>query len=265
MDLIFDGRYASEFNLYMCNVTTSAGTEVSSVSELTFDTFRPAGLNKDIFIDATSTNLTKTIQFLKIVDCEPVDIDDYDLMSIVRWFNRSDGYYPLSIIRDYVSDITTYDAKIDVKKIELFNGIIGVEFDITTNSICGYQSRTVNRTLSANESFVINNQSSLVGEQAVDMKVNVLAAGNLEIGVSYNGDILYKIKVKNCIKNENIIFSSNCIYDSDNRSNNSHLTQDFNYKFPKIYSSLTDQKTTFITNLPCKIEVSYKNYRKVGL
>ena len=113
--------------------------------------------------------------------------------------------------------------------------------------------------------MVINNQSSLVGEQAVDMKINVLTAGNLEIGVSYNGDILYKIKVKNCIKNENIIFSSNYIYDSDNRSNNSHLTQDFNYKFPKIYSSLTNQKTTFTTNLPCKIEVSYKNYRKVGL
>lgn len=65
MDLIFDGRYASEFNLYVCNVTTSAGTEVTSVSELTFDTFRPAGLNKDIFIDATSTNLTMDCPNLK--------------------------------------------------------------------------------------------------------------------------------------------------------------------------------------------------------
>ena len=261
-DFMFDGRYGSSYNLLICNINGS--TEDSNiVSDNNFSTFQPAKNDKNYFISSNySSVLTKNIQVCKTNNCQIVDITDYDVESISRWLCREDGYHRFAFVNKDGENTIEYNAKININKIELGNGIIGLELTITTDSQYGYTKRKTEIILDENQTVCINNTSSKLGKIKVNMQLLCDSDGDYIITHTF-GDKSNKISFKNCVNGEYINVSDMCVLTSSISSHD--ISNDFNYIFPFIQSTISDTKNYFKSNLPCKLTIEYELRRKVGI
>lgn len=185
-DFIFDGRYGSDFNLKICDITSNNSTDSSTISKTDFSTFQSSNSYKNYFTGSTSSEfLTTTFQVGHFENCQMQDFDDDLLEAVSRWFCREDGYHRFAFINS-LDDTVEYNAKIDMNKIELGTRVIGLEFTVTTDSQIGYTKRKINKTLSADESFIINDTSSKTGSSPIDVIIKCKQAGDLALSYSFN-------------------------------------------------------------------------------
>ena len=86
-DFIFDGRYGSDFNLKICDITSNSSTGSSTISKTDFSTFQPSSSYKNYFTGSTSSEvLTTTFQVGHFENCQMQDFDDDLLEAVSRWF-----------------------------------------------------------------------------------------------------------------------------------------------------------------------------------
>lgn len=261
-DFIFDGRYASSYNLMMCNFNDSGETS-DIVSNNDFNTFQAAKNDKNYFVGSNDSSvLSKKIQVCKTDNCHIVNMTDYDIETISRWLCREDGYYRFAFVNNNGDNTIEYNAKIDINKIELWNNIIGLELTITTDSQYGYTKRKTEVTLDKNQMVCINNNSSKMGEIKANMQLLCNSDGDYIITHTFNNKSK-EITFANCTNGEYINISDMCVLSSSISSHD--ISNDFNYIFPKLYSNISDTKNYFKSNLPCKLTIEYELKRKVGI
>lgn len=261
-DFIFDGRYGSDFNLKICDITSNSSTDSSTISKTDFSTFQSSNSYKNYFTGSTSSEfLTTTFQVGHLENCQMQDFDDDLLEAVSRWFCREDGYHRFAFINS-LDDTVEYNAKIDMNKIELGTRVIGLEFTVTTDSQIGYTKRKINKTLSADESFIINDTSSKTGSSPIDVIIKCKQAGDLALSYSFNNKER-TTRINNCSNGEIISINNMQVVTSSLSSHD--VMEDFNFSFPKIYTSVKSTVNTFRVNIPCDIEIKYELRRKVGI
>ena len=261
-DFIFDGRYGSDFNLKICDITSNSSTDSSTISKTDFSTFQPSNAYKNYFTGSTSSEvLTTTFQVGHFENCQMQDFDDDLLEAVSRWFCREDGYHRFAFINS-LDDTVEYNAKIDMNKIELGTRVIGLEFTVTTDSQIGYTKRKINKTLSADEAFIINDTSSKTGSSPIDVIIKCKQSGDLALAYSFNNK-KHTTRIANCSEGEIISINNMQVVTSSLSSHD--VMEDFNFSFPKIYTSVKSTVNTFRVNIPCEIEIKYELRRKVGI
>lgn len=261
-DFIFDGRYASDFGLKFCNVNGDPGSETVTISSTEFETFQPSNLERNYFTGSKySSVLTKTIQVCKVVNCDMIAFTQYDIEEIARWLCRDDGYHDFAFIND-TDNVVEYNAKIDINVIEMHERIIALELTITTDSPFGYTKKSNHFSLDTDETIYVIDNSSNIGELKIELELLCKSDGNYLISSSFNGQTK-DICIDNCTKGEIIHISDMCTITTSLPSHN--ITNDFNYVFPKLYNTISEQKNEFSVNLPCELTITYKIKRKVGI
>lgn len=261
-DFIFDGKYGSDFGLKFCNIDGNGDSETIIISNTEIETFRPANSDKNYFTSGNHNSvLTKKVQVCKIENCDVVTFTDYDVEEIARWLCRDDGYHKFAFINDS-GDIIEYNAIIDVNTIEINEQIAVLELTITTDSQFGYTPKTNHFVLSANDTVYIIDNSSKIGETLVNLKLACKAEGNYVITTMFDGETK-NICIDNCKSGEIITITDMCVITTSLPSHD--ITDDFNYVFPKLYNTISNQKNEFSVNLPCELTITYQTKRKVGI
>lgn len=260
-DFIFDGRYASDFGLKLCNIDGNTSESIT-VSSAELETFRPANSDKSYFTAGNhSSVLTKTIQVCKVENCEITTLTDYDVEEIARWLCRDDGYHSFAFVND--SDNTVeYNVKIDLTAIEICEQIAALELTITTDSQFGYTEKTNRFTLAAGESAYVTDGSSKTGETPISLQLTCKSDGSYVISSVFDG-ITKNIRIDNCKNGEIITISDMCVITTSLPSHD--VANDFNYIFPKLHNTAANRKNEFSVNLPCELTITYKIKRKVGM
>ena len=261
-DFIFDGKYGSDFNLHICNITSNSSSDSSTVSKTDFSTFQPSNSYKNYFTGSIQSDvLTANFQVCRMENCQMEEFDDDLLESVSRWFCREDGYHRFAFINS-LDDTVEYNAKIDLNKIKLGTKVIGLEFTVTTDSQIGYTQKKISKTLTADEEFIIIDSSSKTGSSPIDVTIKCKQAGDLALSYSFDSKTR-TTRIKNCSVGEMITITNMQTVISSISSHN--VMDDFNYSFPKIYTSVKDMVNTFSVNIPCEIEIKYELRRKVGI
>ena len=140
--------------------------------------------------------------------------------------------------------------------------MIGLELTVTTDSQIGYTKRKINKILSADESFIINDTSSKMGSSPINVTIKCKQSGDLALSSSFNGKECVT-QILNCSEGEIITINNMQIVTSSLSSHD--IMEDFNYSFPKICTSAKSTINTFHVNIPCEIEINYELRRKVGI
>lgn len=263
-DFIFEGRRASDYGLVPCYIDGNSGIDRDNVvSKTSFKNFTPASSDEDMFIGSTDDyRLSKDLDFC-IYDCKSGDIKvltKSDIEEYARWLCRSDGYHPMQITFSN-DEVYIYNAKIDITAIEINTDIIGFSMHIDTDSSYAYTQKTVSKTLSSpTDSINIVDYSSKVGRTFIDMEITCLEAGDYEITNDFGCGT---IKILDCAKNETITITEHQVITSSNSAHD--ISDDFNYVFPYIRNDMSRNSNTFYFNKPCKVKITYKCKRKVGI
>lgn len=261
-DFIFDGKYGSDFGLKLCNINGDPGFETITVSNTEFETFQPGNLEKNYFTGSRHNSvLTKTIQVCKVINCNMVQLTEYDIEEISRWLCRDDGYHKFAFIND-TDNTVEYNAKIDMNVIETQERVIALELTITTDSPFGYTIKKNSFSLNNDETIYIIDNSSNIGEMPIELKLTCKSDGDYIITSTFN-NIKRNIHINNCTSGEIITISDMCVITTSLPSHD--ITDDFNYVFPKLYNTISEQRNEFYVNLPCDLTILYKIKRKVGI
>lgn len=263
-DFVYNGRRLSDYGYTICKFGGSSGTEtISFGNNLTFETVQNNGshINKitsSDYGDAYST----TFQIIKD-DCRGINdvkyITDIDYRKIMRWLNQKEykKFIPISDNKYFTG--LFFMGSFNISPI-VFNGVIfGLELTFTSNAPYGFGTPIKIETNV--QSFDIYSDSDEIGFVYPKIEITCLQAGNLSITNSLDAS---STVINNCKANEVITL------DSENQiiqSSVSHdkLYNDFNFVYPKIFSTENNDKNTITVSLKNKMITSYTPIRKVGV
>ena len=261
-DFIFDGKSAKDdFGLYIVDINNSSDT-TSDVSIRNISSFQPA--NNDRVIWTSTENgeaLNKKIELVHMVDCEGIELTDDDIDKIARWFSREDGFHKFSWVTDDNNEYF-YNVHINISKIYFGGKIIGLEFDITTDS--HYTFKNINETFNVTSGEIIRlyDYSSRFGIKPMRLEISNISKSTFQLIHVFNNKE-EKTVITSCNSNEKIIISeSKTIYSSDT---NHDIADCFNYVFPVISNNINDEKNLYVVNCDCVITFEYLQRRKVGI
>lgn len=270
MDFYFNGKKLSDFGYIQCYINSTPSVETALVSQTNFNSFKSS--RSDLWRRTNVTYdspLSKSIQICKNPCNGESEISEEEVRMMQRWLCKKD-YYAFRFINESETDddeIIWHEAKIDMSKIIIGEKCIGLQLDIITNAPYGYVVRTHDFTVSAGEEIVINYQPDSSGYVFCDYAINILENGDLKI---INKSIVnYHINttlIKNCNVGNSILINSRI----QQISPLSH-SDNFNYIFPRLYASdanisnsgIAPNKISF--SLACKVHISYRELRKVGI
>lgn len=265
-DFIFDGRLASEFGLAIVNFNGSSDTENNVISETNFTTFKPASEDRYIFTASEYTGvLTKTIQVIKFENCEYKTMTKIDIENIQRWLCREDGYHSFCFITDD-EETFEYNAKIDMKVVEIVGKNVGLELTITTNSPYAYKTNVKKYKFNGQDSLIINDNSSKIGTSPINITIACIDSGDLEIEHIFNNQS-DKIIIANCIQGEIITITEYQTIESNLPTHK--IANDFNFVFPTISNLIIngrdETKNIYKCNMNCEVTFKIHTRRKVGI
>ena len=139
--------------------------------------------------------------------------------------------------------------------------IAGFELVFTADAPYAYhEDITTTYTCTANTAFVIDSASYEEGYIIPSMVITCKAAGDLSI---INQRDNKPMIINNCANNEVITIDGKTLYIESSRAAHD-LTQDFNFYYPRIFTSYANKENLFQTSLACTIEVTYAPAIKVG-
>lgn len=261
-DFMFDGRYASEYGLMMCDFSSSSDDSMI-VSDFTYDTFIPGNSDRNYFTASSFSDVLITKIQVCIVDkCQIRSITDYDIEEIAKWLCRENGYHRFAFINKDRSNDVEYNAKISINKIKLINDIYGLELTITTDSQYGFTKIRNSYSLVSKQEILIKNHSAKSGGIFPEIQLTCKESGNYQLSFRF-GQHYDMLKIQNCSVGEVITISnmhviSSSIFEHD-------IYNDFNYVFPMIRSDFYDNRNYIQTNLSCDFIMVYESRRKVGI
>lgn len=287
-DFEYDGQLLSDHGLIICHFDGNNGLEtVSSGADITFNQFSPSGSNRFLIGSSTyDSAYTTTFQICRdpclVSSQDEMVISTEEISAIQRWLCRK-KYYKFKILQEGYEDLY-WNAVFSAKQIELEGCVIGFELTLLSNAPYGYlEDVSVEYNCLADTPFYFYDISDEEGYIRPNLEITFLEDGKDE----FVNDELIKSKVfklRHCeedLLDDKITEIQNCSVDEKIIINGKNqiistslpehqLSNDFNYTFPRlfnIYNGLLDNgtKNMFITNINCKIKLSYSPIRKIGL
>lgn len=260
-DFEYDGLLLSDMGYMVCNFGSKGLETVDNGADINFNTI-PFFYGTKHELISTSYNdcLTTTFQICKNT-CndytEKITIEEFN--RITYWLNRK-NFYKFKIINDEYVDIF-FEASFNVRRIEFGGEIYGLELEMKTNRPYGLKETILNsNTLSAGESLVVNDLSNEEGFIYPHIEITLANnGGTLTIQNSLSSDITV---INDCRAGEKIIFN----YPMITSSIASHKISDaFNWIFPKLINTFSNQINNFTFSLGCTVKISYNPIVKISI
>lgn len=277
-DFEYADEKLSDYGMMICQFDDAGLETLSSGSDITFNQI-PINRGRSFSLGSAAydTAVTATFQICKdpyLTDREKALIfSAAEISSLQRWLCRNHQYHRFKIDQEGFEHIY-WNGTFSAKQIELNGQVIGMELTLYTDAPYAYMDeicieiteQDLKRDSEGNYLFDLYDVSDEEGYRYPDMEITILNAADTGAGCKFvltnSLDPDRPLIIKHCSGNEVIKINggSHTISSSANRS----LANDFNYCFPRIINSYTENKNTFTASLNCKIKLSYSPIRKVG-
>lgn len=267
-DFEWCGQSGSLFGLIPCCIDASSGIAVSdSGGAIHFSTSNVTGSNKWNFLSGKYDSvLSGTFQVCKnpcTASSEYFDAED--IRAINRWLCRKDGYHKFKVLKDDDEGYSEFyfNAFLNVKKVEGFGHVAGLEISVTTDAPFAYfePKTAVMHLLAPDLQYVFIDMSDEAGTLYPVFRITCLADGDYVIKNSMSG---IQSRISGCRSGEIITMDSeHKILSSSIRGDS--LLKSFNFGWLDIKNTLDERKNTYSSNLPCEIEMTYSPIAKIGL
>lgn len=260
IDFEYDGKRLSDFGFIPCMFDNDSDNGlISSIGKLTYN--KVSG-NHGKQYSLTSTQYDDCIETAFDICKKECQLGEFEIRSneyreLMRWLNRR-GFYRFRAIDDtnFESEACYYNASFNIEKKYIGNTFCGLELSMTTDKPFGFGSKRLYRwTVTADKkSKRIIDCSDEIGYIYPDVEITCNAAGNLQLTNSLDA---YTTIVKNCSKGEVIKISggSNIISTSLEKHK---IYNDFNFEFPKIINTATENLNIITCSIPCSIKLGYE-------
>lgn len=261
-DFEYDGVKLSDMDFVICSFDGGRDMEtVPNGGDLTFNTVSEYNgkhwlLTNSIYEEALTATFHICPDPCKFQLGDP--IDEQTNRKIMRWLNRRTYNKFKPIIAG--SDVHFFGSFI--VKGQLFNGnLIGYELTLQTDRPFGIGDPvTISFEIGQGETYSFEDTSDEIGYIYPKMEVTLKSAGTLNIYNSIEPE--WGTTIMNCISGEKITFDHPMI----STSMPSHkIQEDFDYNFPRICNTYTNNLNQMTFSLPCDVTMTYSPVRKVGL
>ena len=262
-DFMYDNEKLSDKGFIICSFNGGKSDNVSSGSEITFNTVSTLnGAKWELSSIEYKDCLTATIEIMKdpCLDINNLEITTEEIRGIMRWLNRN-TFHEFRIINDEYRGFYFNGSFDKIERIELNGVTYGLELNLITDRPFAIQDFIeFENTGEENDwSFTINDVSDAEGYIYPNMEITLARDGDLEITNSINDvDMI----IKDCTSGEVITINYPIIVSS----NLNHLIQNsFNWQFFRIENNYHDNENIVTVSLPCTIKMKYSPIVKVGL
>lgn len=267
-DFEWCGQSGSLFGLLPCHMDSSSNMLVSdSGATIHFSASNVTGSDKWNFLSSKYDNvLSGTFQVCKN-PCASASkyFDAESIRAMNRWLCQKDGYHKFKIMNDDPGYSEFYfNAFLNVKKIEAYGQVAGLEITVTTDAPFAYfEPKTAIMDLSESDPrFTYIDLSDETGTLYPTFKIACHSNGDYIIRNEITG---IQAKLSGCCANEVITMDSEHKILSSSIRNDNLLMKSFNFGWLDIKNTLDERKNTYSSNLPCRIEMTYSPIAKIGL
>lgn len=267
VDFKFDGQWLSDAGYIVCTFGTGGTNNVSVGSNIEFQTVSQHGGQHFALTNSEySECYTATFNICKDDSrMDDVYISEYDVRYIMRWLNRK-TFHEFIPVGDSGTDRINlvYYGSFNVTVVEYAGRVIGFELTLTTNSPFAFGS-LVEETYTVDDaggSFYLENLSDEIGATyPEEFIVTCRDSGNLSVTNVNENRTTY---IGNCSSNE--VITMDCRHQIVSTSDSNHkIYNDFNFSFPRLYSSFDVTRNEFTCSLPCSVTIKYRPVRKAAL
>lgn len=269
----YNGEKLSDYGMIVCSFNGAEGIEtVSSGADITFNQIKPSGSNNfRLYSSIYETAFSSTFQICKnpCIQCnndhensENLYLSVAEISAIQRWLCQKNKYKKFKIYqKDY--EHIYWSATFSSKQIELDGKTVGLELTLYTDAPFAYMDDIVIEKDCSNDlSLTVYDISDEEGFIYPDITITILENGDFSLENSLDRKVT---KINGCKSGEIITLNGKCQIISSSLSSHTTLAKDFNYFFPKIINSYSENNNTYTCNLKCLITMSYSPIRKVGL
>lgn len=267
IDFKYDGAWLSNMGYMICTFGANGTNSASAGADIDFHIVsQNSGEHFALTNTEYKTCYSATFNICK--DPETMDdkyISEYDVRCMMRWLSRRSFHEFIPVVdKGFDGMNLIYYGSFNVSLIENRGSIIGFELTVTTNSPFAYGG-TIEESYvidSPNGSFQIENMSDEIGALYPELfSVECKSAGDLYITNELENRVTF---IKNCSNSE--VITMDCKNQIISSSDNSHqIYNDFNFAFPRMFSTFEDTNNEFTFSLPCEVSIQYKPIRKVAL
>lgn len=263
----FNNKQLTDFNCRMCSFSASGDVETSDYPTITFNVVEVAG--NDMF-RKTSAKYEGALQSSPIQICKDIcqtdDENKYftqqETRAIYKWLDIRD-YKKFTIDNELFENVYFIGGFTSIAPVKHAGRIIGFELIFTADRPYGL-SDDITETFSLSGSNLIktieNDSDDLSSVYPKYLKITIKQAGDLTITNSLDDRTF---GIKNCENNE--VITIDCVNRIIQTSSDTHnVYDDFNYNFFRLMQTETDTENEFTFSLPCDVEMTYNEVRKVG-
>ncbi|MCM1500385.1 MAG: hypothetical protein NC124_18135, partial [Clostridium sp.] len=260
IDFEFDGQKLSDYGMIICSFNSNLET-VSSGADITFHQSNSSCGNRfHLYASTYDSAYSSTFQICKNPGDKLNDgnLSVEEVSALQRWLCRKDKYYRFKVFQDGYEHIY-WNATFSSKQIEIGGRAVGLELTLYTDAPYAYRDEiVVSKDCSENLSFHIYDNSDEVGFIYPNLTITLLEDGEGEDRVfTLKNSLDHKTtRINGCTSGEcieidgkNQIIRTSCL-------THTSLAKDFNYFFPKIINTYTDNDNIFTCNLKCEIKIS---------
>lgn len=256
---VFDDRTTEDFNLILCSFDSGYEDGVAG-SEIEFTTTSNP-VRKRWYKTGNATYQSPLEFNIQVAKPDFAEFDAYELSAIQRWLIRQDGYKDFQFIQ---ADYDNVHFNVMINKIEYIGtGVVkGLDISCVCDAPFGYGHIVKNIFEVTNtQSFKIIDLSDEIGYIYPDMEIEILNNCDLSI---HNSIENRTFQIKNCIQNEVITIDGNTLQMTTTAINHK-LYNDSNYIFPRIANKHYERTNILTITGDCKITMTYRPIRKVGV
>lgn len=268
-DFEWCGQSGSLYGLIPCYIDSASGVSVSdSGASISFSTLNTAGSNKWRFLSGRYDSvLAGKFQVCKNPCTTSTGyFDAEDIRAMDRWLCRKDGYHKFKLIKDGDPGYSEFyfNAFLNVKKVEVYGRVAGLEITVTTDAPFAYfEPKTAVMDLSGQGSeYTYVDMSDEVGSLYPYFKIICRSDGDYVIMNKTTG---IQSKITGCRSGEIITMDSEHNILSSSIRGDRLLMKSFNFGWMDIKNTLDERKNIYSSNLPCRIEMTYSPIAKIGL
>ena len=253
-DFEYDGIMASEQGIVPCSFDSDNQDTINYGSKINFDTVSMRNGKEFELVNAGYDEAGEfTFQICKMENKNGNHYFSTDEQRFVyRWLNRNDGFHTLKIIT-IDNQTILFEGSFNIEVIEFCGQVIGFELTFTMGKpFATQETKIFSHTFSANEKYIIIDESDDIGYIYPVLKITCKSNGDLKL---YNSIEDRTTIIKNCKSGEVISVDKNL---NISTSISSHkLYNDFNFVFFRIANSYADNKNIISVNIPCEIKFEY--------
>jgi hypothetical protein len=264
IDFTYADQKLSNFGYMPCSFDSSDLSSISFGSNATFTTIRLNSSSKNKLLSTKYEDVYTTsepIQICKKCPSDNIYITHEEFRLLERWLNRG-KYLKLTPKYEYENEELYFYGYFNVQALIYGGRIVGAELTFTANSPFAYKYVTQSFDLTNNKlTFSLNSISDDFKPIYPNINITLKQASDLSLMNMIDNSVT---SIKNCSENETIsINGENKIIISS--LSHTSLPNDFNYEFPKIYTSYEIATNNFSVSAPCTVTISYELPRKVGV